>query len=47
MSTPADDWWHSLPEERRDSIYRWLDQGARPAPHDPEQLTIEDATEEE
>lgn len=26
MSVHPDDWWHSLPMERREQIYRWVEQ---------------------
>lgn len=38
----ADEWWDSLPEDRRCSIHRWIAGGPPPPSIDTDQLSIDD-----
>lgn len=39
---PADDWWHSLSQARREQIHAWISVGGHLPPEDPDQTTIDD-----
>lgn len=45
-ATRADRWWDSLSQGRRAQIYRWLNDPDTTLP-DPDQMTIDDAMEED
>ncbi|UVF60395.1 hypothetical protein SEA_MEYRAN_43 [Gordonia phage Meyran] len=40
MSVHPDDWWHSLPMERREQIYRWVEQPKAGHPQTPGQREL-------